>query len=214
LSYQTRELRHAIDARADVQCLKLLLERRGPATASHGIRVAEYAAELALRMNLSEQEMERVARAALLHDLGKIAIPNSILGKPSALTPHETRIMQSHADVGASILAMHSELSDLTLAVRHHHERFDGSGYPDRLAGDDIPFASRLIAVVDAFDAMTAGRPYQPAVSVADACSELTRCSASQFDPRIVDEFTCLLAEYTTSEAASCEERFLRCACR
>ena len=123
---------------------------------------------------------------ACLHDIGKVAIPESLLRKPSALTLEERDIIRTHPEVGAGILADIDTWEDVRLIVRHHHERFNGAGYPDGLRGEHIPIGARVVAVVDAFDVMRTGRPYQEARTVDWALSELLRESGRQFDPEMV----------------------------
>lgn len=162
-------------------------------TAAHAARCAQYARALAEQLRLPPDEIEAIRVAALLHDLGKIEIPDSILQKPGPLTEKEWKSMRQHPVLSHRILAQLGGFSDVLPLVRHHHERFDGSGYPDGLSGEDIPSGSRLILVIDAFDAMTSDRPYRRAIPVADAAKELVRCSGSQFDPRVVRAFLLIL---------------------
>lgn len=162
-------------------------------TAAHAARCAQYARALAEQLRLPPDEIEAIRVAALLHDLGKIEIPDSILQKPGPLTEKEWQSMRQHPVLSYRALAQLDGFGDVLPLVRHHHERFDGSGYPDGLAGEDIPSGSRLILVIDAFDAMTSDRPYRRAISVADAAKELVRCSGSQFDPRVVRAFLLIL---------------------
>lgn len=158
-------------------------------TAVHSRRVAENAVKLAEGLNLAHEEIMQIGRAALLHDIGKVAVPDDILLKPCSLSWAEERTMRTHAEIGEEILLLHNELTALAPLVRHHHERYDGKGYPDCLAGDEIPRGARIIAVVDAFDAMTSDRPYCVAINHDAARQELIRCSGSQFDPDIVRAF-------------------------
>jgi HD-GYP domain-containing protein (c-di-GMP phosphodiesterase class II) len=136
-----------------------------------------------------------VRHAAQLHDVGKIAIPDAILRKPGPLDEQEWSFVRRHTIVGERILSAAPALAEVAALVRSSHERFDGTGYPDSLARDAIPLGSRIIAVCDAFDAMTSERPYRRAMAPADALAELTRCSGSQFDPRIVAAFESTLAQ-------------------
>lgn len=132
---------------------------------------------------------QKMAQSGLLHDIGKIKIPKEILYKPGMLTPDEAKIMQMHPIYGAEILESIPPLAHAAPAARHHHERYDGKGYPDRLKGEAIPFEARVIAIVDTFDAMAADRPYRKGLSL-DACrSELIKGKGKQFDPRLVDAF-------------------------
>ena len=155
-------------------------------TGGHGHRVARYARLIADAMNLSAAEVDAVGEAALLHDLGKIGIPDHILTKPSRLTTEEFAEVRKHPVAGADILHSIPPLRRHAMAVRHHHEHFDGSGYPDGLRGTRIPVTARIIAVADAFDALTANRSYHNGVRADQALSEITKVAGSHFDPEIV----------------------------
>jgi HD-GYP domain-containing protein (c-di-GMP phosphodiesterase class II) len=148
--------------------------------------VAELAARVAARLGASPTERELVRQAALLHDLGKLAIPPEILMKAGPLDPHEWDIVRTHPDRGAEILLRAPGLASLAAAVRASHERWDGGGYPNRLTGPEIPFAARIVAACDAFDAMVTERPYSSALAPEAAIAELQECAGSQFDPDVV----------------------------
>jgi two-component system cell cycle response regulator len=137
-------------------------------------------------MRLSEEEIDEVVRAAELHDVGKMAIPDTILEKPGPLSDEERAFMVRHTVLGERILRTTPALTSIAGLVRSSHERYDGTGYPDRLAGDRIPLGSRIVFVCDAFSAMTSDRPYARRKSVAEAIDEMERCAGSQFDPRVV----------------------------
>ena len=156
-------------------------------TAGHGVRVADVAVVLARLIDCTREEIDVVRSAAALHDIGKIGVPERVLRKQGALTKEERRMIDLHPIFGASMLARVPEAAALVPAVLHHHEHWDGTGYPGRLGGPDIPQPARIIAVADAFDAMTSYRTYGPALSAEDALVELRRCSGTQFEPRIVD---------------------------
>jgi HD-GYP domain-containing protein (c-di-GMP phosphodiesterase class II) len=143
---------------------------------------------------MNATEVDEVTRAAELHDIGKMAVPDAILEKPAGLDESETELIRQHTIIGERILAVSPALRRVGLLVRHSHERYDGHGYPDRLVGDEIPLGARIIAACDAFDAMTTDRPYQPAVPVREALAELRRCAGGQFDPMVVEAF-CAEAE-------------------
>ncbi|MBZ0106670.1 MAG: HD domain-containing protein [Sulfuricella denitrificans] len=162
------------------------LALRDTYTGGHGRRVAHYARFIARAMDLPETEVTHIGEAALLHDLGKIGIPDRILTKPSRLTIEEFAEVQKHPAAGADILRAIPPLRRHAIAVRHHHERFNGSGYPDGLRGTAIPRAARIIAIADAFDAMTSKRSYRNGVKAQQALSEITRVAGSHFDPEIV----------------------------
>jgi HD-GYP domain-containing protein (c-di-GMP phosphodiesterase class II) len=145
-------------------------------------------------MGLEGEEVDVLIRAAELHDAGKIAIPEDILHKPGPLSDAEWELMRRHTLIGERILGVTPALAPVAKVVRRSHERWDGRGYPDGLAGEEIPLAARIIFVCDAFEAMTAGRPYKAAVSVEEALEELRRNAGSQFDPAVVAVFSELAA--------------------
>lgn len=155
-------------------------------TGGHGRRVAHYTRLIAGAMGLPEAEVDSIGQAALLHDLGKIGIPDRILIKPERLTREEFAVVQKHPAAGADILRTIAPLRHHAKAVRHHHERFDGSGYPDGLRGTDIPVAARIIAVADAFDALGSNRSYRRGVSAEQALDIIAQAGGSHFDPEIV----------------------------
>jgi len=171
------------------------LEARDQYTAGHSRRVMEYSKSIGQRMKADKRDIEELKRSALLHDIGKIGIPDMILQKQTKLTDEEYAIIKSHPETGAAILKHIKSLKYLVPAVYHHHERFDGEGYPDGAAGTAIPLHARIIAVADTFDAMTSNRPYRRALSFRAALSELNRNKGLQFDPDITDIFIELLQE-------------------
>jgi putative nucleotidyltransferase with HDIG domain len=155
----------------------------------HSARVALYAAETARALNMTADMVEVVRRGAMLHDLGKLSIMDTILRKPERLTAEEFTIIKSHPIVGAKILEPLRFLARETCAVRHHHERFDGTGYPDGLQGEAIPIVARVVTVADVFDAITSNRPYRTALTVAEAREEIATGRGTHFDPAVVDAF-------------------------
>lgn len=159
----------------------------------HARRVAFYAAMIADRLNLSVEDQERVRFAAFLHDLGKVGVPTDLMLRPAGLTAEERAIVEQHAVTGARLLEPLELPRAIPAAIRHHHERWDGSGYPDGLAGEEIPLISRVIAVADAFDAMSSQRPYRDALPRSVVVDEFERFSGSQFDPLIAKEFLAIL---------------------
>jgi diguanylate cyclase (GGDEF)-like protein len=163
------------------------------ATRDHSENVAAYAAAIAARLGFHEERLVRLRRAAFLHDVGKVAVPHEVLEKPGALTDGEFAQVRLHPEVGGHMLA-HAHLHEEAAWVRHHHERLDGRGYPDGLAGEAIPFESRVIFVADAFEAMTSDRPYRRGMASADALGELRACAGVQFEPAAV-EVLCDLVE-------------------
>jgi hypothetical protein len=164
------------------------IEARDPYTSGHSRRVAHFSRIIARALALSSKQIERVATSALLHDVGKIhEVFAPILRKPGKLTTDEWAIMQTHPVKSAELVATVSHLRDLVSAVRHHHENWDGSGYPDGLAGYQIPLESRIIMFADTIDAMTSDRPYRAALGESDVRSELVRMKGRQFDPEICE---------------------------
>ena len=172
-----------------VRALAAAIDARDPYCSGHSKRVAEYAMLGGTFLLFSRAELEVLEYAGILHDIGKIAMPDSILTKPGALNPEERDMMRRHPLIAASILEEIPFLEEAKKLVLHHHERHDGTGYPDGLEGEEIPFGARLIAVADAFDNITADRSYQVALSVDYAISELRRFSATQFCPVAVEAF-------------------------
>jgi diguanylate cyclase (GGDEF)-like protein/putative nucleotidyltransferase with HDIG domain len=174
---------HALVATIDSQHLN---------TRDHSQNVAAYAAAIGDRIGLSREQSVMLRRAALFHDIGKVAVRRDVLNKPSRLTDAEFEEIKVHAVVGGAVLA-HSGFEIEADWVRHHHERIDGRGYPDGLAGDSIPLEARIIFVADSFEAMTSDRPYHAGIPVPDAVAELRRCAGTQFDPRMVEALVALL---------------------
>jgi diguanylate cyclase (GGDEF)-like protein len=175
--------------------LMRILHEREPALGAHSDGVSQMAVALGRKSNLDSDDLDEIARAAQLHDIGKIAIPDEILEKPSTLDEVEWKLMRRHTLIGERILGASLAMKPVGRLVRSSHERWDGGGYPDGLAGTDIPLGSRIIFMADSFDAMTAERPYSSAMSTADAVAELRRCAGTQFDPGLVDLFVSVLEE-------------------
>jgi len=171
------------------------LEARDQYTAGHSRRVMEYSKGIGQRIKLDKQDIEELKRSALLHDIGKIGIPDTILKKQTKLTDEEYAVIKSHPETGAAILKYIKSFTHLVPAVYHHHERFDGEGYPDGIKGTAIPLHARIIAIADTFDAMTSSRSYRKALSFRTALSELERNKGIQFDPEIADVFIEILEE-------------------
>lgn len=171
-----------------LQLMVAAIEARDPYTSGHSKRVARYAKIIARALGLSSRQVERIGVAALLHDVGKIhEIYAPILRKPDRLTADELAIMQTHSMKSAELVQNVSQLRDVVAAIRGHHENWDGSGYPDSLAGEEIPLAARIIMVADTIDAMTSDRPYRSALGPDDVRAELARLRGKQFDPGICD---------------------------
>jgi len=165
------------------------LDAKDQYTAGHSRRVMEYSIAIAQRMKLSENEIERLKKSALLHDIGKIGIPDVVLHKKTKLTEDEFAVIKSHPEIGATILKSIKSFKDFVPSVYHHHERYDGKGYPQGIQGEKIPLHARIIAVADSFDAMTSNRPYRDAFLLEAALSELEKNRGIQFDPYIAGVF-------------------------
>ncbi|MBX3119319.1 MAG: HD-GYP domain-containing protein [Fimbriimonadaceae bacterium] len=184
-----------------ITALTLMLQRAHPYSHRHIERVSLIAEEVALRLGLNRKNARLVREAAVLHDIGKIAVDEEILDKPSKLDVFEMDHVRQHSAFGAEILSPVVSLKPIVPWIRHHHERLDGDGYPDGLVDVEIPIESKIIAVVDAYDAMTGGnsgndkRPYRDPMSVDQALSELVRCSGTQFDPDVVQAFREVIEE-------------------
>jgi len=158
-------------------------------TCGHSERVAALARQLTIEAGLPEAQAERIYMAGLLHDVGKIGVPESVLQKTGRLTPEEFEQMKRHPGIGARILKDIKQISDLIPGVMHHHERYDGAGYPSGLSGDNIPLMGRIICLGDCFDAMTSNRTYRKALPLEVALTEIRRCSGTQFDPVLTEAF-------------------------
>ena len=158
-------------------------------TNGHSERVAIYSAEIARRMGMSDEEQEQIYYMGMLHDIGKIGIPDAILKKPGKLTEEEMQIIRSHPTIGGEILQDFTAIQGISDGARYHHERYDGNGYNEGLKGEEIPIISRIISVCDAFDVMIHDRVYKKAMSKEDAIAEVKRCSGTQFDPTVVEAF-------------------------
>jgi HD-GYP domain-containing protein (c-di-GMP phosphodiesterase class II) len=186
-----------------VDILMTALDTKDPYTRGHAQRVARYAGLLARQMEVPEDQVEEIVRAAALHDIGKLGIPDQILNKPAALTEEETIVIQRHPLLGGAILSQIESIGYSRDWVLHHHERWDGQGYPHQLAGEAIPLAARIIAVVDAYDAMTSDRPYRQAMPHEAAMEEIRAMAGSQFDPTVVQAFVNLVKDGDLAEAES-----------
>ena len=185
-----------------LQLLADLVDTREHAVYGHSSRVSDRSRTLARAIGLPPEESERIACAALLHDVGKIGIPDHILLKSSALDAQERTTMMEHAAIGGGIVVRAGALASLAPVVRHHHEWYDGHGYPDGLSGRQIPVGSRILAVADALDTMTGGRPYRPGRTLNDALAEVRRQSGIQFDPVVVEAATRLWGAPLPAEPA------------
>ncbi|MFO7942279.1 MAG: HD domain-containing protein [Bacillota bacterium] len=188
-----RELREVFIS--TISALAAALEARDPHTSGHAERVAKYAVQVGQELDLDREHIDLLEYVAILHDIGKIGIPDHILQKPGAFTEGEWRLMRRHSSIGASIISRIKQLEIGADWVLHHHERYDGRGYPDGLAGDDIALEARILAVVDSLDAMMSDRPYKRAMTATEAREEIVRCSGTQFDPQVVEAVLRVLAE-------------------
>jgi putative nucleotidyltransferase with HDIG domain len=176
-----------------VMALSKALEARDLSTGAHCRKITRLTELMAVKIGCSFAEVQSIRRAALLHDIGKIGIPDQILHKPGPLTDKEWVVMRQHPEIGARILRMIRGLSEVSRLVLAHHERYDGSGYPYGLSGESIPIGARILAVVDAYGAMVVDRVYRPAKSYREAIDELRRCAGKDFDPIVVDVFLNLI---------------------
>jgi putative nucleotidyltransferase with HDIG domain len=183
-----------------IRALAAAIDAKDTYTRGHSERVRAYASHLAKELGLPAEEVRKVEVGALLHDVGKIAIEDHILNKPGALTPAEYEIMKTHPVRGAGIMAPIRQLEDVIPAMKHHHERWDGGGYPDGLRGESIPLWARLVTMADCWDAMTTNRPYQKAMSLEEGIKRVESLSGKIFDPRIVKAFVAGLRRGTYQE--------------
>jgi putative two-component system response regulator len=172
-----------------VTALAYALEAKDVYTSGHSQRVTEISVAIAEEMGLSRKDVERIRLAGLVHDIGKIGVREEVLNKPGSLSEEEYKHVRLHSETGERILIPIVDDEEIIKAVRHHHERYDGWGYPDGLRGEQIPRMARIIAVADTFDAMTSERSYRQAMTKEEACAEIERCSGSQFDPAVAEAF-------------------------
>jgi putative nucleotidyltransferase with HDIG domain len=167
----------------------MAIDAKSPYTIDHSMKVAEYTMMIADELKLSSKEKRDLRLAALLHDIGRVEVPDEILYKPGKLTEEELKKIQEHPTTGAQIMAPLRELECVIAGILHHHERFDGTGYPDRLKGEEIPLSARIIGLADAYSAMTSSRPYRKELSKQEAIAEIKKNEGRQFDPHIAEVF-------------------------
>jgi len=179
----------------DMMAIALSVEEKDAATEGHCHRIQNLSLRVGERLGLSGDQLISLSYAAYLHDIGKVKVPDKILNKLGPLTDEEWEEMRKHPIYGEQMLADKEFLADAAKLVLAHHERHDGSGYPNRLKGEDIPIEARIIAVVDSYDAMTSDRPYRLALPQGEACWELRRNAGTQFDPRVVEAFLTVLEQ-------------------
>ena len=194
LTARTDELSEAYavleqDALEAVETLNATVDARDPYTAGHSQRVQEIAVSIARELGLEGRELDAVGHAGLFHDIGKLGVPDAILTKPAKLTVQEYELMKQHPADGAKIVAKFGRLRDAVPLIRHHHERWDGDGYPHRLRGSSIPLGAAIVGLADAWDAMTTDRPYHRALAPREAEAELRKNRGRQFAPAVVDAF-------------------------
>jgi len=172
-----------------VMALSSALDARDKYTSGHSRRVMEYSAGIAKHLELPKKEIDNLRISALLHDVGKVGVPDAVLHKESKISDKEFAVIKKHPTIGANILETIGAFRDLVPIVYHHHERYDGFGYPQGIYGEQIPLLSRIISVADSFDAMTSTRPYRKALDIGAALIEIELNSGKQFDPSITNVF-------------------------
>jgi putative nucleotidyltransferase with HDIG domain len=206
--YSPNELTELAERQARLRAAENLIrivDSKDTYTGEHSEAVAKLVEAMAQELGLDDETTQQLKLAGLLHDLGKIAIPDSLLRKPGCLQPDERRLVRAHVQFGHSLLEGLG-IEPVDSWVLHHHEHWDGSGYPDGLAGEDIPFGSRVILVADAFDAMTTDRTYRNASSVTEALAEVRRRAGTQFDPDVVSVLERCVVRGLNAEPGSLEE--------
>jgi HD-GYP domain-containing protein (c-di-GMP phosphodiesterase class II) len=184
LEGQVRDLRGAL-----VCSFNQLLDLRDLNTGVHSTRLAEWGLRVARDLGVPESKMPDIEMGALLHDIGKIGVPDGILNKPGRLTPEEYEVVKRHPEFGWTVIRKLPGLEQTSLYVLHHHENFDGTGYPARLKASEIPIGSRIVSVIDAFDAMVSSRPYRNGLPLEEAIRRLNDASGTQFDPAVIKSF-------------------------
>lgn len=189
------DLDQQLTANEMLQTLVAVLALRDPNTWSHSMQVTRLAMALGKRIGLSSSELKCLHRGALLHDIGKMGVKDSILYKPDKLTPEEYGQMKHHPENGAQILSLALGMKSITPIVLYHHERYDGRGYPEGLAGTDIPLLARIVSLADAYDAMTSNRPYRKAMTEGEALKEVKAELGKQFDPELGQVFIDMLLD-------------------
>lgn len=176
-----------------IQALNKTVEAKDPYTSGHASRVEDFAVRLSEAYNLPFQSIENIKTASILHDIGKIGINDSILNKASKLTEEEFQEIMRHPSIGAEIISKVDFLKDITGIIKHHHERYDGNGYPDGIAGKEIPIEACILTIADSYDAMTSDRPYRKALTNEEALEEIRKCSGKQFHPELAEKFITMM---------------------
>lgn len=179
-----------------IQTLRYTVEAKDTYTRGHSDRVSAYSVLIGKYLNLSEKEIRDLEIGGLFHDIGKIGVPDSILRKESRLTDDEYSEIKNHPSIGAHILSSAEIFTDIIPIVKHHHEKYDGKGYPSQLKGEEIPYLARIAAIADTFDAMTSKRTYRDALPIDTVLSEFERCKGTQFDPKLADVFLEILKNH------------------
>jgi HD-GYP domain-containing protein (c-di-GMP phosphodiesterase class II) len=179
---------------AIIYSLQRTVQERSMEMGEHAMRLKAVALDVGRAVALPDDKLDELSLLAMLHDIGKIAIPDQILGKPGRLLPEEWEAMQGHLEIGYRIVESTPELAHIGEALLAHHEWWDGTGYPKRLKGEQIPLISRILAIADAYDVMTHDRPYRKAIATADALREIRKCEGTQFDPHLVEVFVRIMS--------------------
>ncbi len=190
-----------------IQTLRYTVEAKDTYTRGHSDRVSEYSVLIGKALNLSDNDLKTLQIGGLFHDIGKIGVPDSILLKESKLTDDEYSQIKNHPSIGAHILSTATIFKDIIPIVKHHHEKYDGTGYPGRLKGEEIPYLARIAAIADSFDAMTSKRTYRNSLPLDTVISEFEKCKGTQFDPKITDVFLDILKNHY-DEIESIKTRF------
>jgi response regulator RpfG family c-di-GMP phosphodiesterase len=198
---QTRRIRHTFLSAID--SLVRTMEERDPYTAGHSLRVRRYSLALADALDLDSGHRKHLSLAAKLHDIGKIGVPEAILNKQGVLTETEMETVRQHPEIGERVLTPIIRQSEILAAIRGHHERLDGTGYPDRLRGSAIPLLARIITIADCFDALTTSRAYRGAMSVPKAVEVLRKGSGTQFEPKFLEAFLSVVPRLIVSDHSS-----------
>ncbi len=184
---QARKIRASL--LSAVTALAYALEAKDKYTSGHSQRVAEISVAIAKELGMPQYSIEKIRLTGLIHDIGKIGVTESVLAKPTGLTEEEFQHVKYHCEIGEHILNPIVDDEEILMMVRHHHERYDGTGYPDGLSGEQIPLGARILAIADTYDAMTSERPYRKAMSAEKACAEIERSKGTQFDTEVADAF-------------------------
>ena len=179
-----------------IQTLRYTVEAKDTYTRGHSDRVSEYSVLIGKAVNLSDYDLKTLQIGGLFHDIGKIGVPDSILLKESKLTDAEYSEIKNHPSIGAHILSTATIFKDIIPIVKHHHEKYDGTGYPGRLKGDEIPFLAKIASIADSFDAMTSRRTYRDSLPIETVIDEFERCKGTQFDPELTDAFLDILRNH------------------